>query len=368
MFNFLRKKLKDTISRFSKNVEKEGEKEEVSAGEVKEEAREEKVPEVKEQEAEEEKPKEEAPKKEEAKKEDAKEEKPEKKKFFGKIKEKIVTTKINEQQFEKLFWDLEVALLENNTAADVISKIKEDIKERIVDKPISRTGIEKEVKTALKDSLEELFDVKQTDLIAEAKKKKPFVVCFVGINGSGKTTSIAKVANLFLKNNIKPVLAAADTWRKAAIEQLEVWGNKLNVPVIKHDYGSDPAAVAFDAISMAKARKLDAVLIDTAGRMHSNQNLMDELKKIDRVANPDLTIFVGESITGNDCCNQIKEFNDAVSIDAIILTKADVDEKGGAMISASYMSKRPIIFLGTGQTLDSLEKFEKEKIIESIGL
>jgi len=359
MFNFLRKKLKNTISRFSKNVEKEG----------KEEAKEEKPEE----------------KKDEPFELDHKVTKPEdigggrqvveelpekitRKPFFSKLKEVVVTTKINEQQFEKLFWDLEIALLENNTAVEVINKIKEDIKEKIVEQPIIRTRIEKEIKAVLKSSLEELLDVKQIDLMTEVKKKKPFIICFVGVNGSGKTTTIAKIANLFLKNNIKPVLAASDTWRKAAIEQLEVWGKKLNVPVIKHDYGSDPAAVAYDAISMAKARNLDAVLIDTAGRMHSNQNLMDELKKIDRVAKPDMTIFVGESITGNDCCNQIKQFNDAVSIDAIILTKADVDEKGGAMISASFISKRPIIYLGVGQTLDSLEKFEKEKIIESIGL
>jgi|ETNmetMinimDraft_2_1059921.scaffolds.fasta_scaffold14119_2 fused signal recognition particle receptor len=301
-------------------------------------------------------------------KETPEQEQPEKKKFFEKIKEKITTTKIDEKQFEKLFWDMEVALLESNIAVEVITKIKEDIKERIVNKPIIRNTVEKEIISTLRNSLEETLTVKQINIIDEIKKKSPYVICFVGINGSGKTTTISKIASLLLKNNIKSILAAGDTWRKAAIEQLEVHGKKLNLPVVKQDYGADPAAVAYDAIAMAKARNYEAVLIDTAGRMHSNQNLMDELKKVVRIAKPDMTIFVGESITGNDCTNQAKQFNEAVGIDGIILSKADIDEKGGAAISISYITKKPILYLGTGQTLDSLEEFNKEKLIESMGL
>ena len=164
------------------------------------------------------------------------------------------------------------------------------------------------------------------------------------------------------------VLAASDTFRAASIEQLQQHADKLGIKMIKHDYGSDPAAVAFDAIKHAKAKNVAVVLIDTAGRMHSNVNLIDEMKKIIRVAKPDLKIFVGESITGNDCVEQAKTFNEAVGIDGIILAKADIDEKGGAAVSVSYVTKKPILYLGTGQRYNDLEPFSQDKIIKSIGL
>ena len=163
------------------------------------------------------------------------------------------------------------------------------------------------------------------------------------------------------------VLAAADTFRAAAIDQLQLHADKLKVKLIKHDYGSDPAAVAFDAVKHAQSTDKDVVLIDTAGRIHSNINLMEELSKIIRVAKPDLKIFVGESITGNDCTEQAKKFDDAVGIDGIILSKADVDDKGGAAISVSYVTKKPILYLGIGQEYDDLEFFKKESILQSIG-
>ncbi len=164
------------------------------------------------------------------------------------------------------------------------------------------------------------------------------------------------------------VLAAADTFRAAAIQQLEEHANKLGVKIIKHDYESDPAAVAFDAIKHAESKGIDIVLIDTAGRQHANKNLMQELEKVIRVNKPDLKVFIGESITGNDCVEQAKQFNETVGIDVIVLTKADVDEKGGAAISISYVTGKPIIYLGMGQTYDDLVPFNKEKILESVGL
>jgi len=194
------------------------------------------------------------------------------------------------------------------------------------------------------------------------------VICFVGVNGSGKTTSIAKVAKFLQNNGLSVVLAAADTFRAAAIDQLQLHADKLGVKLIRQDYGSDPAAVAFDAIKHAEANRKDVVLIDTAGRLHSNINLMDEMKKIMRVAKPDLKLFVGESITGNDCVEQAKHFNVAVGIDGIILAKADVDEKGGAAISVSYVTQKPILFLGVGQEYEDLQEFDKEKLLASIGL
>jgi len=199
-------------------------------------------------------------------------------------------------------------------------------------------------------------------------QSKPYTLCFVGINGSGKTTTIAKVAKLLLNNNLSVVLAAADTFRAAAIDQLQIHADNLGVKLIKHDYGSDPAAVAYDAIAHAKSKNIDVVLIDTAGRMHSNINLTDEMKKIIRVANPDLKVFVGESITGNDCVEQAKTFNEAIEIDAIILSKADVDEKGGAAVSVSYVTGKPIIYIGIGQEYEDLKKFNSDEILNNLGL
>lgn len=301
---------------------------------------------------------EEAPKKEETK---------EKKGIVRKITETVTTQKISGEKFNKLFEDIELVLLENNTALEVVEKIKEDLKKDIVNIPIKRGNIEKKIKNSLKNSIKDLFTEK-IDLIKEIKKNKPYIICFIGINGSGKTTTIAKIANLLKKNNLKLVLAASDTFRAAAIDQLQVHADKLKVKLIKHNYGSDPAAVAFDAIKYAQAKNLDVVLIDTAGRMHTNINLINEMKKIIKVAKPNLTIFVGESIAGNDCIVQAEKFNDEIGIDAIILAKSDVDEKGGTAISVSYVTKKPIIYLGTGQSYNDIETFDSEKLIKTLGL
>ena len=292
----------------------------------------------------------------------------EKKGFFQRIKQSIITKKINQEQFEKIFWDLELALLENNVAVEVIEKIKDDLIQEIVDTPLPRGKIEDTITNTLKTSIEQLLSVDSFKLLEKIKQKKPFVICFMGINGSGKTTTIAKIAKLLLNKKFTVVLAAADTFRAAAIDQLQLHANKLGVKLIKHNYGSDPAAVAFDAVKHAQAKGVDVVLIDTAGRMHSNENLIDEMKKIVRVAKPDLKIFVGESITGNDCVEQAKQFNEAIGIDAIILAKADVDEKGGAAISVSYVTQKPIVYIGTGQDYEDLKEFDPNVIINSLGL
>lgn len=290
--------------------------------------------------------------------------------FFAAIKEKIITTKIDESQFEKLFWEMEMALMENNVAMEVIEKIKKDLKEQLVEKPIKRTKVEETIQEALKGSIEGLFEASSMDLLHEIKNKgeKPYVIAFFGINGSGKTTSIAKIAKLMKDRNISCVLAASDTFRAASIEQLQLHADKIGIKIIKHDYGADPAAVAFDAIKHAKAKNIDVVLIDTAGRMHSNTNLVQEMQKIVRITKPDLKIFVGESITGNDCVEQAKTFNEAVGIDGIILAKADIDEKGGAAVSVSYVTKKPILFFGTGQNYGDLQRFDPNTVIKNLGL
>lgn len=293
--------------------------------------------------------------------------KPEKKGFFAKAKEFVSTKKISAERFDELFEDLEMALMENNVAVEVIEKIKEDLKEELVEKPLPR-DVEKKIEETLKRSLEEVLDIEKIDLLEKVKSKKPFIIAFFGINGSGKTTTIAKVADLLKEKGLTSVLAAGDTFRAAAIQQLEEHGNKLGLKVIKHDYGSDSAAVAFDAVKYAEKQGIDAVLIDTAGRLHSDSNLMDELAKIVRVVKPDLKIFVGESITGNDCVEQASRFDEQIGIDGIILTKADVDEKGGAAISVSFITKKPILFIGTGQEYSDLQGFDADLVLKSLGL
>ncbi|MEK6963727.1 MAG: signal recognition particle-docking protein FtsY [Nanoarchaeota archaeon] len=309
-------------------------------------------------------------KKEETQKEEKEVEEPreEKQGFFTKLKEKVTKIQLGEDRFEEIFEPLEIVLLESNVALEVVEKIKADLKQELMSDRIHRKQVDQIVHDTLKKSIEDLFNIESMDLLKKVKEKKPYIIAFFGVNGSGKTTTIAKFANLFLKHKKTVVLAAADTFRAAAIQQLEEHANKLGVKIIKHDYESDPAAVAFDAIKHAEAKGIDIVLIDTAGRQHANKNLMQELEKIIRVNKPDLKVFIGESITGNDCIEQAKQFNESVGIDAIVLTKADVDEKGGAAISISYVTGKPIIYLGVGQAYDDLAPFNKEKIIESVGL
>lgn len=292
----------------------------------------------------------------------------EKKSFFGKLKQTLTTKTISAEKFEELFWELELVLLENNVSVEVISRIKADLTAELVEKPLPRDVLGR-IEDTLKRTLKDILSIEKVDLLQRIneQKKKPFVIAFFGINGAGKTTSIAKLAYYLQKQKLSVVLAACDTFRAAAIQQLEEHAQKLNVKMIKHDYGSDAAAVAFDAVKYAEKNNLDVVLIDTAGRLHSNTNLMGELEKIIRVTKPDLKIFVGESITGNDCVEQARKFNELVEMDGIILTKADVDEKGGAPLSISYTIKKPILFLGVGQNYDHFEEFNADVIVKRLG-
>ena len=291
----------------------------------------------------------------------------EKKGFFSKLKQTLTTKTINNEKFEELFWELVIVLLENNVSVEVIDKIKDDLKIELVDKPLPRDLLGA-ISERLKLTLQEILDIEKVDLIADIDKKDgPFIVAFFGINGAGKTTSIAKLANYLQEKGKSVVLAACDTFRAAAIDQLQEHADKLKVKMIKHDYGSDAAAVAFDAIAHAQKEKIDVVLIDTAGRLHSNTNLMAELEKIIRVTKPDMKIFVGESITGNDCIEQAKKFNELVQMDGAILTKVDVDDKGGAPLSISYTIKKPILFLGVGQEYKDFEEFDPKVILGRLG-
>jgi fused signal recognition particle receptor len=198
------------------------------------------------------------------------------------------------------------------------------------------------------------------------KKSEPFVIAFVGINGTGKTTTVAKVARFLNKKGFSVVLGCSDTYRAGSIEQLEEHSKRLGIRMVKHKYGADPAAVAYDTIEHAKAHAINVVLIDTAGRMQTNQNLMNELAKVKRVVNPDLTILTVDSLTGNDAVMQAEEFHKSVGVDATILTKVDADIKGGSALSVTYVTKKPILFIGVGQRYDDLEEFVPEKFVQMI--
>ena len=299
--------------------------------------------------------------------------KPDEKGFFSKITSKISKVKITEKEFEVYSEELEMLLLENNVALEVAEKIIKKLKEKIVGQELLKKEIEGEIKDCFKEIIEEIL-IEPFDLIEKIKKKisdqakEPYVVLFCGINGTGKTTTIAKIADSLKHKGISCVLAAADTFRAASIEQLKKHGEKLGVKIISQDYGSDPASVGFDAIKYAKKNFIDCVLIDTAGRMHTAKNLLKEIEKISRVCKPDTKIFVGESITGNDVIEQARSFDWEIGIDGIILTKADIDEKGGTALSVGYVTKKPILYLGTGQEYDKIEVFDKQKFIKTLGL
>lgn len=291
----------------------------------------------------------------------------EKTSFFTKLKAKLSTSTLTQEQFDEIFQDLEITLLENNVALQAVDKIKEELSKDLVGIEIKKSEIEKTIITSLKDAILSILKEPPNLLEQINKSLDTFTILFVGINGSGKTTNLAKLAHYLKQNKISCVLAAADTFRAASIEQLQLHAKKLNIPIISHQYGSDPAAVAFDAKKYAKAHKIKVVLIDTAGRMYTKTNLIKEMEKIVRVSKPNLKIFVGESITGNDATEQAKTFNEAIDIDGIILSKADIDEKAGTILSVSHITNKPIYFLGTGQSLDSLKEFKKKNIIKSLG-
>ncbi len=303
---------------------------------------------------------------------DIKVEEEEKKGFFKKIFSGINKVQISDEDFDSYSGDLEMILLENNVALEVSDKIINQLRKNLVGKEFLKKEIEGQIRESLKDIiyniLIEPFDVIEKIKDKKLSEKKPFVILFCGINGTGKTTSIAKLGNMLKDKKLSCVFAAGDTFRAASIEQLKKHGSKLNIEVIAHEYGSDPASVGFDAIKYAEKNHIDVVLIDTAGRMHTEKNLMAQIEKVAKVCNPDLKIFVGESITGNDIIEQIKSFNQSVKIDGIILSKADIDEKGGTALSVGYTTEKPILYLGVGQEYKDLQKFDKNKFVESLGL
>lgn len=287
--------------------------------------------------------------------------------FLSFIKEKS----ISEDDVEDILFELELGLLEADVAMDVSSVVVESVKDELVGQKIKRSSdIEEYTYKALKNAVAKIIDIdgkSMTELLEEkVAQGEPLVVMLVGINGTGKTTTIGKLSNYYIKKGYTPVIAASDTFRAGAIEQVQYHADNLGVKLIKHEKGSDPAAVAFDAVQHARAKGKELVLIDTAGRMQTNTNLMDEMKKIRRVSKPDLVVFVGDALTGNDATEQARKFNEAIDIDGVILTKADADSKGGAALSIGYIIKKPILFLGMGQSYDDIKEYDADWMLEQI--
>jgi fused signal recognition particle receptor len=291
---------------------------------------------------------------------------------FKGLVNKVTTTELKAQNLNPILSDFKMSLAENDVAFPVADKICDELEKRLVGVQVKRLEDRKKI---VEENLRQvLLEVMLTNVridllkLADEKRKKtePFVVMFVGINGTGKTTTIAKVAQFFRGKNFSVVLAAADTYRAGSIEQLEEHARRLGMRVIKSNYGGDSAAVAYDAVSHAKAHGINVVLVDTAGRMQTNQNLMNELVKVKRVVGPDLTVLTVDSLIGNDAVMQAEEFNKAVGIDATILTKVDADVKGGSALSVTYVTQKPILFIGVGQTYKDLELFNPEKFVTMI--
>jgi len=288
------------------------------------------------------------------------------------FKESVTTKTLSEEDLTSTLNEFEVALLESEVALEAVEFMEASIKKELVGRRVERgSDLQKLVDSTLRSSLLQLFPTgERIDLEERIKRrnaaKEPYIIVFLGINGTGKTTSIAKLAHRLTGRGYKVLLAAADTFRAGAIEQLETHASRLGLKSIHQRYGADPAAVARDSILFAKQHGYDVVLVDTAGRMQTSKNLMDELNKVVKVVQPDLKIFVGDALAGNDLINQAREFHDRIGFDAVILAKADADVKGGAAVSVAYVTKTPILYLGVGQSYEDLQAFDSIWLVDKI--
>ncbi len=288
---------------------------------------------------------------------------------FSSIVSTLSTKELSERELDPLMNEMTLSLVECDVAYEVAEEITRKLKARILGKKVPSSEIKKFVRESLRQSILEVFkEAPQIDIIKKAEEKRrqgtPFVILFLGINGTGKTTTLSKIANLYKKRGFSLVVVCGDTHRAGSIEQLKQHASRLGLRTIEQRYGADPAAVARDGVIFARSHKVDVVLIDSAGRIQTDKNLMEEILKIVRVVNPDLKIFVGDALAGNDAVSQSKEFLKYTDFDGVILAKTDADTKGGNAISITYVTKKPILYIGTGQEYDDLEEFVPERIVE----
>jgi fused signal recognition particle receptor len=295
------------------------------------------------------------------------------KKAFSRAAKGIAQKELTEKILDDVLLDLQIALLESDVAQEVVDDISAKLKRDLLGLKLEKEqDATKLVQSKLQAALAEIFaHTNRFDLIERIRAKKeakggPFVIVFLGINGTGKTTTVAKMANLLRKAGFSLVVAAGDTHRAGAIEQLEQHTNRLSLKLVKQRYGADPSSVGRDAYDHAKKSHLDIVLVDTAGRMQTSKNLMDEMGKIVRVVKPDVKLFIGDALAGNDTINQAREFFQYTNFDGAILTKVDADAKGGSAISIAHITSRPIIYIGVGQGYDDIIPFDSNKFIESL--
>lgn len=284
---------------------------------------------------------------------------------------KVKTKELNEKNLQVSLEELKLSLVKNDVAYFVSEKICDLVKEKILGMRINRSEkvdeyLKRVIKETIQSILEESKPFSLLDRLAEKEEGEPLVLVFLGVNGTGKTTTIAKIAHYLKKNNIRCVIGASDTFRAGSIEQLEKHAKKVGVKVIKHEYKSDPSSVAYDTIAHAVAKHLKVVLIDTAGRQVMDKNLMREMEKIVNVAEPDIVIYVGDALAGNDVVTQVQKFSEHVRVDASILTKIDADVSGGAALSVSFITKKPIIFVGTGQGYGDIKPFNIDWFLKKI--
>ena len=283
----------------------------------------------------------------------------------------ITEKEIDGGDVDAVMAELDIALLQADVAVDVIDSIKSDLRKALTGSSVKRGDVGAFVRDRLVGYVTEAFEATGTIDLAKmicAKRGSgsPFVIVFVGINGTGKTTTLAKVAHALAASGVTSVVAAADTFRSGAIEQLRAHTDALGIHLVAQNYGSDPAAVSRDAVLYARSHGVDCVLVDTAGRMQTNRNLMDQVTKIVSVTSPDLKVFVGDSLAGNDTASQAREFHSHVGVDAAILTKADGGGGGGAALSIVSITSAPIVYAGTGQEYGDLEAFDSRAFVDSV--
>jgi fused signal recognition particle receptor len=294
------------------------------------------------------------------------------KKAFSSVTSVVRERTLSERELDEIAFQFQLALIESDVAQEVAERLTNDVKKALAGAKIERSeDASAVVRKALLTSLEAAFASSGApDVVSMIKAKnardEPFTILFLGINGTGKTTTIAKFASLLKKSGISVVAAAGDTHRPGAIEQLTEHAGRISMKVVSQRYGADPAAVGRDGLLYAKAHHVDCLLIDTAGRMQTNQNLMEEMSKIVRVVNPDFKIFIGDSLTGNDAVSQAELFSKYTGFDGVILTKADADVRGGAAVSIVCSIHKPVLYLGVGQEYDDLAPFDYRKFISSL--